>query len=82
MKDCSILRKPASRVKGLIIDAGIPLGALAKLAGISQSTLSNYIHGDRRRRQTQLRIWDAYVRLSGEEISFGDFWGPLLKGAA
>ncbi len=74
-----ILPQPRDFVKGLIVSAGIPMGRLADAAKISQSALSNYLAGIRKDRATQLMIWDAFCRLSGQKISLADFWGELLS---
>lgn len=66
-------------VKSKIIAAGLKVGQLAEAADISQPSASNHIGGVRRNYTTQLRIWEAYCRLSGEAVSLADFWGGLLS---
>jgi len=66
-------------VKGRIIAAGLKLEVLAKASGIAPSTLSNYLAGDLRDRDTQHDVWFAFRGLTGQELSISDFWGSLLN---
>lgn len=75
----SIIPHAGHLTKGKIVAAGIPLGQLAMSANISQPALSNYLKGIRNDRIMQLRIWDAFCRLSGQKITLDDFWGELLS---
>ena len=78
----SILCQPGQSVKARIAGAGIHQGKLAKLAGISQGTLSTYLAGKRRNALCQLRIARAFRKLSGQKISTVDFWADLWAEAA
>jgi len=66
-------------VKSQIVAAGLAMGQLAGAAGISQSSLSNHIGGARANYETQIRIWQAFCRLTGQAVSLADFWGELLS---
>ena len=74
-----MLSRPGDPVKARIVGAGIQLGELAEAARISQPSLSNYLAGKRGSYRTQLRIWEAFRRLSGQRISMQRFWGELLS---
>jgi len=74
-----ILPTPGQRVKAKIIGSGLSLRALARGAGIAPSTLSNYLVGRRRDRNTQHDIWFAFRALTGQDLSIADFWGSLLS---
>jgi lambda repressor-like predicted transcriptional regulator len=65
------------RVKARIVEAGIAMGDLARAANIAPNTLSDYIAGRCRRRETQMDIHWAFRRLSGLEVSPETFWGTL-----
>jgi len=78
-------RSASAAVKGRIVGAGVKLADLAIEAGIGQSTLSLYIHGQRSNYARQLSIYEAFCRLAeidptrrGERV----FWGALLNRAA
>ena len=66
------------RVKARIIEAGITMAALARAANIAPNTLSDYIAGRCRRRETQMDIHWAFRQLTGVEITLVAFWGSLL----
>jgi lambda repressor-like predicted transcriptional regulator len=72
------ISQDANSVKARIKRNSPSMGEIASAAGISQSSLSNHLRGYRASRPTQLRIWDAYRRLTGQEISPEDFWGNLF----
>ena len=74
-----IIAQPGDLVKAKIVATGISLGAFAQQLRISQSYLSQTISGDRRGWRMQLRIWEAYRRLSGKKIPLTEFWGELLS---
>lgn len=74
-----IIPESGDLVKGRIVLAGIPMRRLAKEAGISSGTLSNYLAGRHSFLKTQMEIYFAFRRLSGSEISLADFWGELLS---
>ena len=76
---CRILPRPGDGVKQQITGAGVPLGRLARAAGISQSYLSQMIHGQRGSYNVRLVIWGAFRRLTGRRVTFPEFWGPLMK---
>ena len=77
-----ILSQPAAAVKARIVAASIQFGDLATAASISQSTVSHHLSGARKNRDTQLRIWDAFCRLSEQRTGFEEFWGDLLSRKA
>ncbi len=79
MHIAQILPKDGRLVKARMTAAGLKLGDVARAAKISQSSLSNYLRGLRRKRAVHLAIWDAYRRLSLDAISLEDFWGDLLS---
>ena len=72
-------RRRSAPARGLIITAGIPLGALAVQARVSASSLSNYLAGRNRNHAVQLAIWEAYRRLSRRGDSLAAFWGRFLS---
>ena len=75
----SILPPAGRRVKAKIIEGGLKLSGLAAAAGISSSSLSDHLAGRRRKPETQLAIYLAYVELSGMRPSFAEFWGELFN---
>jgi len=72
-----ILPPNAAFVKARIISAGLKLGDLAAAAGVSQSSLSNYLIGRVANYRTQQKIFKSFRKVTGINISFNDFWGPL-----
>lgn len=82
LRTCAVLpaRIPPAglRVKARIVEAGITMAALAAAAGIAPNTLSDYIAGRCRRRETQMDIHWAFRQLTGVEITLVAFWGSLL----
>ena len=71
-----------AEVKARIVGAGLKLSDLAAAAGISPSSLSNYLAGSVSRPETRVRIWRAFRRLTGQRISLRRFWGHLMEEAA
>ena len=65
-------------VKARILAAGVKLGDLARAAGVSQPTISVYLAGRLARPATQLAIFQAFRRLSGQPVTMVEFWGDLL----
>lgn len=78
-KDKNIICSPQSRVKGMIVSAGVPMWRLARDAGISQSLLSQCLSGDRGALKTQVKVFRAFRRLSGYQGRLAEFWGELLS---
>jgi transcriptional regulator with XRE-family HTH domain len=74
-----LIARPSDFVKGRIVGAGLKLGDLAKAAGISQPSLSNYLRGIRSDRRVQVIIWDAFCQLTGSSIPLAEFWGEMLS---
>ena len=73
------LRQAGQNVKGRIVSSGIRFGVLAEGAGISNGALTHYFNGALANHNTQIRIWEAFCRLSGQKISLQEFWGKLLS---
>jgi len=72
-------------VKGRITTAGLKYGDLAAEAGISQPAMSLYLSGARSNYETQIRIHDAFCRLTGRRPTRRSerwFWGSLLNRVA
>jgi len=74
-----IIPRPGDSVKARIVGAGLSMGDIAAAAKISRPDLSKQLAGDRANRDTQLRIWDAYRRLTGSRVTLEGFWGELLR---
>ena len=76
------LARSGHAVKARIVGAGLPLGKLARAAGMAQSTLSCYLSGRSRRAVGQVAIAAAFRRLTGNWITSEDFWGDLWAETA
>ena len=74
-----MIPRPGDSVKARIIAAGLSMGRVAAQAKISRPDLSRQLNGTRTNRDTQLRIWDAFRRLTGSRCTLEGFWGDLLK---
>ena len=66
-------------VKARIIGSNIPMGVLAKAAGMSNGNLSNYLAGRVTFYPGQQKIFRAFKKLSGIRVSSYDFWGALAS---
>jgi len=73
----NIVVTPKSLVKGKIVAAGLTINALATAAGLAGSTLSDYLAGRIPDPAGQLRIVQAFNRLTGQTLSARAFWGEL-----
>ncbi len=62
--------------------SGLLLQELAKAARIARSTLSDYLSGRIRNIYGQIRILDAFNKLSGEDLTLREFWGRLTAREA
>ncbi len=78
----SIVNRQSMSVKGRIVSAGVRIGALAHAAGITPGGMTQYMTGVLRNRQTQRAIWIGFRGLTGQEITFQEFWGDLAAPAA
>ena len=77
-----IIGRDGDLVKGKIIASAIPppkLRRLAEAAGIKPNTLSDYLKGRLSNADTQMTIWRAFCRLSGQQVEMVDFWGRLFS---
>ena len=72
-----ILTRHGQRAKGRIVAAGLKLGEVARAAGMHESSFSNYLAGRRRDARGQLRIVEAFARLTGQRLRARVFWGDL-----
>ncbi|HUT58076.1 MAG TPA: hypothetical protein VNA25_09540 [Phycisphaerae bacterium] len=77
-----IIARPGSAVKARIINSGLLLGELAKAARIARSTLSDYLSGRTRNVYGQMRILNAFNRLTDEQFTLREFWGRLTAREA
>ena len=77
-----IICRPGQSVKARVVGAGLPLGKLARAAGMAQSTLSCYLSGRTRNAHSQLRIAAAFRKLSGQYLTTPEFWGDLWAESA
>ena len=68
---------PGHAVKAKIVSAGLNCVDVAREAGISKKTLSDYFYGRLHRAETMFDIWLAFRRLSGSTICLIEFWGSL-----
>ena len=66
-------------VKARIVAAGINFGCLAAEAGMSAGNLSNYLAGRQTGYAGQQKIFNAFRKLSGNLVSFDNFWGALAS---
>jgi len=62
-----------------VVAAGIPFGVLAKAAGLSAPSLSQYLAGTIRNERRRRDIYIAFRSLSGSTVSFEEFWGDMLS---
>jgi len=76
-----MIARPGAAVKGRIVTAGIPIGVVARAAGFSACSLSEYLTGKRRNVHGQHKIAAAFRRLSGQYIPTPEFWGDLWAEA-
>ena len=77
-----IIARPGSAVKARIIRGGLLLGELANAARIARSTLSDYLSGRTRNIYGQMRILNAFNRLTDEQFTLREFWGRLTAREA
>jgi len=76
-----MIARPGAAVKGRIVAASIPIGMVARAAGFSACSVSEYLTGKRRNVHGQHKIAAAFRRLSGQYIPTSVFWGELWAEA-
>jgi len=80
--DSGIIPRGPLRAKARIVQAGLRLGAVAKAAGMPESSFSNYLAGRVRNPMGQLRIVIAFCELSGQVVTVRQFFGKLASKVA
>jgi len=58
---------------------GVRFCDLAAEAGFRHNTLSDYLAGRLSSPGGQVRITEAFCRLTGQRVTVVDFWGELLS---
>ena len=58
--------------------SGVSQVQIADELNITRQAVNLYLTGTERSRRMQLRIWEAFCRVSGKDPSIEEFWGALL----
>ena len=67
------------RIRAVLVETRVLPSVLAAITGISERLLLEYLSGNRRTPELQLRIFRAFRRLSGAELTMIQFWGGYLS---
>ena len=77
-KSCRKRRKPPLAASQFIKAAGVRVYMVARTAGIHNVAMTAYRYNRKRNRKVRMEIWGAFRQLSGQNVTYDQFWARVI----